>query len=263
MNHLRPGHSLAMGGGRRLGVRSRSRQAAFTLVELLVVVGLIVVLAGAGALALAGRGGEGAALANAQNIVAGLVGATRAQAALHQTRARLVIYGQIPPAANVDASKYLRTLVVLREDPVGSNRWVATGTPITLPTSICVVPPAPVPANHLGSGVRWNNNVQTGPVSTLTIANGFSYRGTSTGNAQQYFGRQGQSGRVLYLEFDANGTVTSPVPGGATGNVLKIALTTAVLSGNTRPAFNNASAVRGLFIRRSGAISLVDSATGF
>lgn len=243
----------------RPGVSSRWR--AFTLVELLVVIGLIVILAGMGALALAGRGGEGAALANAQKIVAGLIGTTRAQAALHQTRARLAIYAQMPTSG--EAAKYLRTLVVLREDPPDSNRYVAVASPITLPTPVCVVPPAPVPSNHLGPGVVWNNNIQTGPVSTLQALNGFSYRGASAGNVLQFFGRQGQSGRILHLDFDSNGSVIAPVAGGATGNVLKIALTTAVLSGNALPTFNNASGVRGLFIRRSGAISLVDTATGF
>ena len=245
----------------RLHVGAPGRRRAFTLVEMLVVIGLIVLLAGAGALALAGRGGEGAALANAQNIVAGLVGTTRAQAALHQTRARLAVYAQMPTSG--DAAKYLRTLVVLREEPPDSNRYVAVSSPVTLPTPVCVVPPAPVPSNHLGAGVVWNNNIQTGPVSTLAQLNGFSYRGASAGNVLQFFGRQGQSGRILYLDFDSNGSVIAPVAGGATGNVLKVALTTAVLSGNALPSFNNASGVRGLFIRRSGAVSLVDTATGF
>src|SRR5687768_15558132 len=67
---------------------TRASCRAFTMVELLVVMGMIVLFAGGAALALSGRGGEGAALANAQSLVAGLVGATRAQAALHQTNAR-------------------------------------------------------------------------------------------------------------------------------------------------------------------------------
>src|SRR5690606_33160709 len=60
-------------------------EQAFTLVELLIVIGLIVLFVGGAALALGGRGGEGAALAGAQSLLAGLVGATRAQSALHQT----------------------------------------------------------------------------------------------------------------------------------------------------------------------------------
>jgi type II secretory pathway pseudopilin PulG len=241
---------------------TRRNARAFSLIELLVVVGLIVLLVGGVGLALGGRGGEGAALTNAQNIMAGLVGAARAQAALHQTRVRLAIYAQMPPAANADASKYLRSLILLREDPVDSGRYVAAGDPVTLPAPICVVPPAPVPSNHLRSGVTWNNNVQLGPVSTLTALNGFSYRGQSAANSTQFFGVNGRNGRILYLDFTSDGTVARPaaIP---PNTPIKIALTTAVLGGNELPKFNSANTVRGLFIRRTGAVSLVDTATGF
>lgn len=243
--------------------RDRRGTPAFTLIELLIVMGVMIVLVGGFALAIAGRGGEGAALANAQSLVAGLVGTTRAQAALHQTNARLVIYAQMPPAANADvAAKYLRALQVVRQETLanGSTVWVAVGDPVTLPAPICVVPPAPVPANHLRAGVAWNNNVAMGPVSTLTIATGFNYRGQVTATANQFFGVQGANGRILYLEMDHTGAVVSPAP---SANPVKIALTTAVLGGNALPQFNNATGVRGVVVRRSGAISLVDNSTGF
>lgn len=235
--------------------------AGFTLVELLVVVGLIIVLLGGVGLALSGRGGEGAALANAQSLVSSMVGATRAQAALHQTTARLIVYAQQPPGANVDSSKYLRALQVLRLETLanGTTVWVAAGDPVTLPEPICVVPPAPVPTNHLRSGVTWNNNVATGPVSVLTTLTGFSYRGQSAATVNQFFGVQGQSGRIHYLEFASDGTVTS----NTSTNPTKIAVTTAVLTSNALPAFDNANGVRGLFVRKSGAISLVNDSTGF
>lgn len=238
------------------------RVPAFTLIELMVVMGVMVVLLGAIALAVAGRGGEGAALANAQAIVSSLVGATRAQAALHQTNARLVVYAQIPPAANADAAKYLRALQVVRQDTLanGTTVWVAVGSPVTLPNAVCVVPPAPVPANHLRTGVTWNNNIAMGPVSTLSIATGFNYRGQTTATASQFFGVQGQNGRILFLEMDQTGAVVTPAP---SGNPVKIAIATAVPNGNAPPQFNNASGVRGLIVRRSGAISLVDVSTGF
>lgn len=236
---------------------------AFTLIEVLVVIGLIIILVGGIGLGLAGRGGEGASLVNAQSLVAGLVGATRAQAALHQTSARLIIYAQQPPGANADSNKYLRTLQVVRQEtlPTGRTIWVAAGDPVTLPAPICVVPPAPVPTNHLRlpAGQNWNNNVATGPVSTLVTATGFSYFGQSAANASQFFGAQNQSGRIHYLEFSSDGTVAS----NPSGNPTKIALATAILGINTPPLFNNAFGVRGLFVRKSGAVSLVDEATAF
>jgi prepilin-type N-terminal cleavage/methylation domain-containing protein len=236
---------------------------AFTLIELLVVIGVIVLLVGGAALALGGRGGEGAALSNAQSLVAGLVGATRAQAALHQTDTRLIIYAQMPPAVTAYAAKYLRALQIVRLETLagGNTVWVAAGDPVTLPTPICIVPPAPVPANHLRlpPGQTWNNNVATGPVSTLTTATGFNYRGQSGATASQFFGVNGRSGRILYLQFAPDGTVTSNTSGSPT----KIALSTAILGGNSLPLFNNPSGVRGLFVRKTGAVSLVNVATGF
>ena len=250
------------GPGKSRGEPRARRRGAFTLIELMVVIGLIVVLTAGAGLAVAGRGGEGAALANAQNMVSSLVGLTRVQAALHQTNTRLLVYAQQPPAANADATKYLRALQVARLDtlPNGASAWVAVGDPVLLPEPICVVPPDPVPVNHLNTGVTWQNNAATGPVSTLSTATGFSYRGQSNpAAALQFFGRQGQNGRIHFLEFAPDGTVVS----NTTGNPTKIALTTAVLGINALPRFNNANSVRGLFVRRSGSVSLVNSATGF
>ena len=238
---------------------SSSRQAGFTLIELLVVVGLIVLLVGGAALALSGRGSEGAAMTNAQSLLAGMVGATRAQAALHQTSARLIVYAQLPPTG--DANKYLRALQVVRQETLanGSTVWVAAGDPATLPAPVCVVPPVTVPANHLNTGVTWSTNAANGPISTLLSQNSFSYRGQSTGATNQFFGLQNQSGRIHYLQFAADGSVES----NTTGNPTKIAISTAVLGVNAIPRFNNAIGVRGLFVRKTGAISLVDDANGF
>ena len=263
VHRVNPSASSVATGPRRSRARRRYglRDAvAFTIVELLVVMGVMILLVGGFALALAGRGGEGAALANAQSLVASMVGATRAQAALHQTNARLIVYAQLPTAG--ESAKYLRALQVVRQETLanGTSVWVAVSDPVTLPAPICVVPPAPVPANHLRAGVTWNNNVAMGPVSTLTVATGFNYRGQVTATANQFFGRQGQNGRIFYLEMDPTGAVVSPAP---SGNPVKIALTTAVLLPNAVPNFNNATGVRGLIVRRSGAISLVDGSTGF
>ncbi len=245
---------------RRLRRGARAAGAAFSLVELMVVMGVIVILVGGIALALSGRGSDGAALAQAQSIVASLVGATRAQAALHQTNAKLIVYARQPATGVADNTRYLRVLQVLRQETLANGTttvWVAAGDPVTLPVPVCVVPPS-VPATHLNTGVAWNNNAATGPVSTLRQEN-ISYRGQSGATTLQYFGAVGAAGVVYSLDFAADGTVTS----NTSGNPTKIALATATLSQTTFPRFNNASTARGLFVRKTGAISLVDEATGF
>jgi type II secretory pathway pseudopilin PulG len=234
----------------------RATRAAFTLVELMVVIGLVIILVGSISIALRGRGSEGAALANAQTVLSSLVGTARAQAAVHHTNARVVIYSEQPPTG--DSNKYLRSLIVVREDPATPGTFIAVGDALTLPAPVCVVLPAPVPATHLRTGTTWDNNVATGPVSTLAVAATFSYRGQPNSPANQFFGTTG-SGRVFYLEFDATGAITS----NTTTSPTKIALTTAILTNNAFPQFNNASAVRGLMVRKSGAISLVNDATSF
>ncbi|MEY2880827.1 MAG: hypothetical protein RLZZ15_3207 [Verrucomicrobiota bacterium] len=244
----------------------RDARRAFTLVELLAVCGLIAVLVLTTGVALSGRGGEGAALANAQNILSGVVASARAQAALHQTSARVLVYAQQPPAG--DAYKYLRYLQVVRQEttPQGTSIWVAAGDPVLLPAPVCIVPPTPVPASHLNTGVTWNNNAATGPVSVFspTILTNFSVNGQSIvpgpgrPAAGQIFGGAG-GGRAYYLEFAADGTVSS----NTTATPTKIALTTAVLAPSTLPKFNNANGVRGIFVRKTGAISFVNDATSF
>jgi hypothetical protein len=218
-------------------------------------------------MALAGRGGEGAALTNAQSIVSGMVQSARSQAVLQQANTRLIIYYQQLPGPNTDSNKYLRALQIVRAEPLqtGATAWVAVGDPVILSGPICVVPTSPLPRDHLGlpTGQNWNNDIPTGPVSTLSVATGFSYSGQSPVNGRpgtgQFFGLQGQGGRVLYLEFGSDGTVVSPV---AT-TPIKIAVATAVLTSGAYPKFNNANGVRGLQVRKTGAISLVNDATGF
>ena len=252
---------LAAHGERRVRDNAPYLPSGFTLIELMIVVGLIALLTAGVGIALGGRGGEGVALANAQNILAGMVGSARAQAALHQTSARVLIYASLPPSG--DAGKYLRYIQVARLE---GTAWVAAGDPVTLPAPICVVPPSPVPATHLRTGVTWVNTPATGPVSTLSQQRNFSVSGQSAAANTpggrpapgQLFGGTG-GGTVYYLEFAADGTVSSNI----TGNPTKIAIATAVLGPAAIPQFNNASGVRGLFVRKTGAVSLVNDATGF
>lgn len=241
-----------------LQVQRRS-SLGFTLIELLAAVGLIVVLLAGLGFALKGRGGDGAALNNAQKALAGLVGTARAQAALHQTRSRLLIYASQPPAA--DAAKFLRYLQIVREEPYNSNSWVAACAPVFMPGMVCVVPPA-VPRTMVATGVNWTGTIALGPASSLlgpisvnVIGQSYLVNGAQRGVSQVFGGTGG--GQAYYLEFSELGAVSG------LGTNLKLALATANLSPNALPQFNNPNAVRGLLLRKSGAFTFVGDANSF
>ena len=219
-------------------------EAGFTLIELMMVVGLIALLVAALGLSLGDTGGN--SLASAQKMIGGLVGSARAQAAVNQTEARVVIYATRPPSG--DAEKYLRVLQVFRNEPFGSTTWVAVRSPIYLPRGVYVVPPST--AGLLPAGVIWP--VNPAPLSTLTA--GFVLNSTSAPTGTTFNGAT-----LFWMGYNADGSVNvtlgaQPFP--------KLAVATATLSNNL-PAFNNPGSVRGVLIRPSGAVTFVNDAASF
>lgn len=225
---------------------------AFTLLELLVAVSMIVALVVIVGTGLAGRGSDGAALVSAQNSLISLVGATRAQAALHGSTARLLVYASPPPGG--DADKYLRYLQVVRDGSPGSNSaaWISAGLPVTLPPGVFVVPPAGVTTT---GGLTWNLNTATGPISLFV--NRTATRLSVDG--QPFGGPNG--GLAFYLEYAPDGRVTPSFVGSASPP--KLAVSTAEASANAAPRFNNANAVRGVLLRVSGGISPINDVNSF
>ena len=220
------------------GTRCLAR--AFTLVELLVVMGIIVLVAGGLGLALSDTGGN--ALATGQTTLATLVNTARAQAAVNQTETRLMIYGTRPPAG--DAEKFLRLLQVFRAEPQGSRNWVPVGSAEALPRGIYVVPTST--AGLLATGVVWPTNPPLlsslgGPESPNQIV------GTPFGNSTAYF-----------IQFNADGTIQQV----GSQSYARLLVATAALANNV-PQFNNGGAVRGLLIRPSGGITFVNDANSF
>lgn len=227
----------------RAAFGSRRSAGGFTLIEMMIVIGLIIILIGGFGFAL--RDTAGSALTRAQNTLGALVGQARAQAALNQTEARLVIYATRPPGG--DNSKYLRLLQVFVATTQGStNSWVPVGSPTYLPSGVYLVPTAT--NGLLASGVSWLTNPP--PISTPlgTAGNPNQPNGTA------FFG----ASTVFYIEFKADGSF---VP--AANPFTKLVVTTGALGTNNLPAFNNPNAVRGIRIRSNGAISYVNEATGF
>jgi prepilin-type N-terminal cleavage/methylation domain-containing protein len=216
---------------------------AFTLVELLIVIGLIALLLGAVGLSLSGPGVT--TLATAQNTLAGLVATARAQAAVKQTEARILIYGTRPPSG--DSEKFLRYLRIVTADTPGATgagaRWTPVGSPVSLPSGICIVPTTT--SGLLATGVIWPAN--PAPVSTFLAAAPARYTiagDPATSAADTYYA----------LQFTPDGVVT-PV-------AAKLAVATTTVS-NGLPQFTNAGAVRGLAFRTSGAVTRVNEPGSF
>jgi len=214
---------------------------AFTLIELMIVVGVIVLLLGGFGFAL--RDNAGSALTSAQNSLGALVGQARAQAAVNQTEARLAVFAVRPPAGELE--KYLRLLQVFIASPQGSNTWVPVGSPVYLPRGVYFVPPTTT--GLLATGVTWPTN----PAPISNAASG-TLPGQPTGTP--FFGATA----IFYVEFKADGSLNPPA-----NPYIKLVLTTGGGGANNLPAFNNPSAVRGLLLRPSGAIAYVNEANGF
>ena len=114
-------------------MKRASIRHAFTLIEVLTVIGIVALMAGGLGLALR-DGSTTVALHSAQGTVAGLVTAARGQAALSQNRTMLVVNAD--PADD----RFLRDILVAIESGPNSGQWQIAAEGALLPTGICVVP---------------------------------------------------------------------------------------------------------------------------
>lgn len=208
---------------------------AFTLIELLVVIGLIALLVGGLGVSLSHR--TGGRLAAAQHTIQSLCGAARAQAAMYQTEARIVAYAEPPPTG--DREKYLRLLLVYRAEPAGSETWIATGAPLYLPRGIYVLPENL--DGLIAADAAWPSN--PGLHSTWRVVDAPREEGGAA-----FAGAT----RALALEFNPDGSprVEDEVE-------MRILVGTAREEG-AGLKFDHATAIRGVSIRRSGALGVID-----
>lgn len=101
---------------------------AFTLVELLVVIGLIAILSTVIGLAIGGGGGP--SVSSAQRIVVGMTQSSRSQAILKQSRARMIFHDD--PSSPELYRRYVG-LVYENADTPGVDDWIAANDGVLLP----------------------------------------------------------------------------------------------------------------------------------
>ena len=228
--------------------RLQRTRAAFTLIELLVVLGIIAAVVGGVGLALRG-GDDTVALGSAQRTMASMLTATRAQAVMNGTTARLIIH--------VDASEpehFLRRVGIIKQllqaDGTPYNdRWVPTSDGTTLPRGTYFVPGqgTSVPAVFSSD---WNLSTDALSLYGSNEIN-LTYPQMGGGDSLQMSGP-----RWAFYEFGPDGQMTS------FGTNQQIVLTTGRQTQAT-PVFENPENVRGLVLRRIGTFHLVNERLTF
>ncbi len=216
--------------------------AGFTLIELLVVLGIIAAVVGGIGLAMRG-GDDSVALGTAQRTMASMLTATRAQAVMNGTQARLIVH--VDPD---EPDRFLRKVGIMRRAETGGD-WIPTSDGTMLPRGTYFVPNP----NHVGAadglfGGDWNPATDGGdavsryPDPRMSIA---------------YPDSDVQARLWAYYEFGPDGQLTNDM-----GMNNQIVLTPGRRTQLT-PVFENPENVRGLVIRRIGTFHLINERLSF
>jgi prepilin-type N-terminal cleavage/methylation domain-containing protein len=227
--------------------RAHRRIRAFTLMELLIVIGLIAVLAAAFTGALAGSS-RSVALESAQASLANFVSAARSRAVASGRPVRVLVRNQ------PDRQDYRRLFVLLQLRTLGADENVASNwevvSTLELPAGIFLLPDVnQMPANLLANPPTWVGGSGAIMRSSLlfNVTFGFNFDGQT--EQWEYFG---------FTEYGTNADTNGDLIL-ATGQTLAPDLT----QSGARVELSNPDAVRGLTMSIYGVARLVHDRHGF
>lgn len=207
----------------------KRRIQAFTLVELMVVLAVLVVLAGGAGVALQ-RSDHAIALQAGQTLLARSLASARVHATLTGRNASVAV-----PLDPAEPNRSLRAVGVAVRDQAGVG-WIPAGGWLTFPPGVALVPPSAA-GNTNEPAAEWADLRSSGLKEPLAVVGGVT---------------------ALLLEFTPRGTVV----GG--GGDLVLAPCRKFPAGGEYPfVFQDPDAVRGLTVSAYGVTEWIHERAGF
>ncbi len=216
----------------------RTPRSAFTLVELLVVLGVIAIFVGAFATALR-PGNPSVAVQGAQANFAALLTQARGVAVLKGADTRLIVH-----ADPDNPDRFLRFAGIVfdaNNDPDNPD-WRAATDGISLPNGVFVVPPAEASLSEVSYEDDWDDRVRS------------RFSGTST-ELMEYISNDEED--YYYVTFNQRGLVED-----AESPLLAVATAQPGPDG-VGLNFDNSGAASGLIVRLYGSFVLLNEAAAF